>query len=161
MGKVTAWNVLGVLDQKQHSNRIWKNSNFPGWDIFSFSPLFGEDSHFDLIFVKWVETTNQFWLNHQITLIPSPNHSTNQHLAHPRPDWWPWFLRMSKLSSSSLATPLQAAHERHGLKRLRWNRLNMKKIRRHIILTPEIEQKYQQLSFLKGVSYLFQANYFG
>ena len=97
-------------------------------DIVSFSPLFGEDSHFDLIFVKWVETTNQFWLNHQIALIPSPNLFNE---STPRPDWWRWFLRMSKLSSSSLATPLQAPDEGYGLKRLRWNRLNMKKIRRH------------------------------
>ena len=30
-----------------------------GFKYFVFSPLFGEDSHFDyIIFFKWVETTN-------------------------------------------------------------------------------------------------------
>ena len=31
-----------------------------GFTYFLYSPLFGEDSHFDyVIFFKWVETTNQ------------------------------------------------------------------------------------------------------
>ena len=51
-------------------------------DIFYFHPYLGRFP-FWLIFVKWVETTNQFWLNHQITLIPSPNLFNE---STPRPD---------------------------------------------------------------------------
>ena len=45
-----------------------KNSQFPksflgsGFKYFLFSPLLGEDSHFDLIFFNGVETTNQLCL---------------------------------------------------------------------------------------------------
>ncbi len=36
-----------------------------GFKYFLFSPLFGEDSHFDyIIFFKWVETTNQYTLGY-------------------------------------------------------------------------------------------------
>ena len=32
-----------------------------GFKYVLFSPLLGEDSHFDLIFFNWVETTNQIY----------------------------------------------------------------------------------------------------
>jgi len=33
-----------------------------GFNLFKYSPLFGDDFHLDSYFFNWVETTNQKWM---------------------------------------------------------------------------------------------------
>ena len=54
-----------------------------GFKYFLFSPLFGEDSHFWLIFFRWVETTNQ------ITIVGDEIETMNFILGR---GWWDSYL---------------------------------------------------------------------
>ena len=50
------WGFVGAKTWVKMRSRNSKLGG--GFKHFLFSPLFGEDSHFDEFFLKWVETTN-------------------------------------------------------------------------------------------------------
>ena len=52
-----------------------------GFKCFLFSPLFGEDYHFDWYFFRWVGTTNQWWYEYiSIIHIQFSQHDVVSHL---------------------------------------------------------------------------------